>query len=155
MAAPPVQEKVEEHNYSKNINEIGTLSAGKAAGHQRKTPQIPPTQKKVHVNFSLSNITSGMLCTFQCNSENDLYKHIKEEHNKVVFPCADRNCAVEGNSLDIIAKHVTEVHKREDKVIGENINCIICEIKFQSKGVLMEHIKTHKSYKPLKMKICC
>lgn len=86
------------------------LAAGKAAGHVRKTPQTPPIQKKTQFHCSLSNATVGILCTFQCDSKEELNKHIDKSHKR--FPCVDRGCTVVCNSLDNLASHVTRMHKK-------------------------------------------
>jgi hypothetical protein len=93
-------------------------------------------------------LTSGILCDFQCSSKEDLEKHIHKEHT--IFPCADRNCTVECNSLDKLAGHVATVHKRILNKNASEIKCNKCETKFQTKDELMTHIKTHMSYKPCK-----
>ena len=100
-----------ENKDEENLSEIVTLAAGKAAGHNRETPQSPLIQKKTQLHCALSNQTSGILCDFQCNSKDDLNKHIHEKHT--IFPCADRNCTVECDSLDKLAMHVATSHKRE------------------------------------------
>jgi hypothetical protein len=125
-----------------------TLAAGKAAGHTRETPQGPLIQKKIQLHCALSNLASDILCTFQCNSKYDLDKHINENHR--IFPCADRNCSVECDSLDNLAKHVATSQKIIQNINTTEIKCNICELKFQTKGELMEHIKTHISYKTCK-----
>ena len=127
------------------LEELVTLAAGKAAGHVRETPQIQPTNKKEQHHCALSGRTSEILCTFQCDSKIELDKHIKDEHR--IFPCADRSCTVECTSLDKLAKHVTTVHKREENTMSAYLTCNICEFKCQAKVKLMEHIKTHRSYK--------
>ena len=117
-----------------------TLAADKSAGHKRETPQIPPTKKKEQYHCALSNQTPGILCIFQCNSKTELDKHIHEEHK--IFPCT-KEC----NSLEILANHAAAVHKKEENKMSTEIICNICEHKCQTKCELMEHIRTHKSYK--------
>ena len=127
------------------VKELVTLATGKSAGHKRETPQIQPTKKKEQYHCAMSGRTSGILCTFQCISKVELDNHIEEDHR--IFPCADRNCMVECVSLDILAKHVSTVHKRDENIISADFKCNICGIKCQTKSVLIEHIKTHKSHK--------
>ena len=81
--------KKEENKDHENLNEIVTLATGKNAGHTRETPQVPLTQKKTQNHCALSNMSSGNLCYFQCNSKDDLTRHIQEAHT--TFPCADRH----------------------------------------------------------------
>ena len=137
-----------EDKSDEKLNEIVTLAAGKSAGHKRETPQSQLIQKKTQHHCALSNLTSGILCDFQCSTKEDLEKHIGEKHT--IYPCADRNCTVECNTLDKLAMHVATLHKRPLSKNAVQIKCNQCETKFQTKDELMEHLKSHKSYKPCK-----
>ena len=50
-------------------------------------------------------------------------------------------------NMDNLANHVSTLHTRKQTDSTTDIICNICEIKFQTKGELIDHIKIHKSYK--------
>ena len=113
--------------------------------NEKTQSQSKPIQKTIQFHCALSNETSGILCSFQCNSKEELDKHIKHGHKS--FPCSDRDCSVECDSLDNLANHVSTLHARKHLYMTADIICNICEMKFQTKSELIDHIKIHKSYK--------
>ena len=110
-----------------------------------ETPQAQPIPKKIQFHCALSKDTAGILCTFQCNSKEELDKHINQGHKS--FPCADKDCKVECENLDHLSNHVATMHKSKQMNDSSEIKCNNCEMKFKTKSELLDHIKVHKSYK--------
>ena len=110
--AGPEEETVENPvNTEDNVEELEILAAGKASGHTREGPQPKPEQKNTQIYCSLSSKTPNILCTFQCNSDNDLKKNIEKSHpTQERFPCAVQNCSEEYNNLYRLANHVSTAH---------------------------------------------
>ena len=140
------EDKTEANSEDENVNELVILAASKSAGHERDTPQSQPIQKKTQFHCALSNKSSGILCSFECNTKEELDKHISEGHTS--FPCSDRDCTVNCDTLDNLAKHVSMVHGKNHVNTTADFKCNICGMESQTKSELIDHIKIHKSYKP-------
>ena len=118
------------------------LASGKTNGHTREGPQNEPVQKIVQVHCALD--TRGeLLCSFQCNSKEELQRHITKKH---ALTCTD--CPLMFNNVTDLAAHMTSLHKQPKEGI---VNCKKCEWNFGSKAEMKVHMKeAHKSYKPCK-----
>ena len=112
------------------------LASGKSNGHTRAGPQNEPVQKIVQVHCAL-DLRGPLECTFQCNSKEELERHITKKHT---LTCTV--CPVQLNNLNDLAAHMNSLHKKSEDII-----CNICEMKVQTKSELIDHIKIHKSYK--------
>ena len=131
------------------IKDLITLSVGKSSGQARQTPQSQPIPKSIQHHCSLSNQTSGILCSFQSNTKSMLDMHIKKVHQGT-HPCIGQGCHLQFYSIDELAKHVTSDHKNTSSTY-DAYKCSQCGMSLSSNGELNNHIiESHKNYKPCK-----
>ena len=88
-------------------------------------------------------------CTFQCNSKEELDRHMTKKHMIMCTVCPQEFNKIEDLASHMESDHKNEINQSHDLNGGPTLKCIRCASNFTTRRELTTHIKEeHKSYKP-------
>ena len=105
-------------------------------------PKEVSTKQQLHCA-----LTDSPDCQFQCETKEQLQRHIETEHRaKTHLQCTV--CNIVFRNIDNLSTHMNSTHKKSDE--GDlQYSCRSCQEKFKTKSELDMHIiAEHKSHKP-------
>ena len=88
-------------------------------------------------------------CVTASSEEKSIIQHLKEKHNKIVFPC--KICKKLLSRKQDLKRHINHAHG-ESKL--ENFQCPQCEYKTKRKENLNKHVKNKHEKAEYKCDIC-
>ncbi|XP_052747789.1 PR domain zinc finger protein 5-like isoform X2 [Galleria mellonella] len=93
------------------------------------------------------------VCTSSFDTEEELSNHKNTKHNDGVFPC--NLCNKQFYTILKLKEHMFRIHSGiQLKRRRTNLECPMCETKFDAKKELMQHIATHGPDARFPCKIC-
>ena len=109
------------------------------------TAQPPPWHQLCETMFDFN----CPYCVTSTSEEKDIIEHLKEKHNKTVFPC--KICKKLLSRKHDLKKHMNHLHGESKQ---ENLQCPQCEYKTGKKDHLNKHIKNKHGKAEYKCDIC-